>query len=551
MAYIQPSGKIELMAGVPLTPAQQDTIYFASKSLQTTYFSGKVVKTLTAQSYTRIGPGRCRIAGQAELLNTCNYMRFNNDLPSTTPGSTRDYYAFITAVDWINPNVVEIAFQIDDIQTYLFDYTLGECFIERQHAESDGAGYNTEPEPVEIGDYLTNAVDYTYDGGTTFIAKDTSDYCYLMGITTMTFANLNTGNQTLDALFGANAETGLYGATRWLAYNIDDYSLIQTHLNILANLANFADLVRVQSLYIVPWRAFLSAAPTVSTATVLNNTVTGKSLTVYRPLQFWNDRLTESGGVITGHYTPQNNKLYTSPYMFFDVYVGGQSFRGRFEDSGVSELARLLGSVTVDVTGYVGDKPYIVVSLINYDREGVTEESTLIYSDFPSISMNVNGVEGQLVMGALQGLQTYLNAQISGTQLMAPTIHGLKPDWQPLRGHNTDITPLMAKPSSVSTGIYRPIWKLGIKSRQIRIEKAKEIDEFLSKYGYAQNKVGTPNTNARLNWTYVKTRGCIVLGSIPSQAREAIAKAFDNGITWWKDGAKVGNYGTNMVNPTL
>lgn len=548
MAYIQPAGKIELMSGVPLTPAQQDTIYFVTRELQSAYFTTKVVKTLTAQSYTRIGPGRCRIAGEAELLNTCNYMRFNNNLPPNS--TTRDYYAFITAVDWINPNVVEITFELDDIQTYLFDYTLGECFIERQHAESDGAGYNIEPEGLDVGEYVTNAVDYDANGST-FIAKDSIDYCYLLGVTTTTFKYLETGDPVIDSLFGPQAETGIYSSTRWIAYNIDDISLLHEQLKTMANLEGLPliDLLRVQSLYIVPWRIFLPTAPEIGTGIILDNTVMGHTMTVVRPTSFWNDRLTGQPGSIVGHYTPQNNKMYTAPYMFFDLCVGEQTFRGRFEDSGGTELLRLAGYVEVHVTGYVADKPYLVASLINYDREGVSSETSIIYSDFPAITINIHGVEGEFISMAIRNLQTFIRG--GGLTGSLNNILNGQSDWTIKRGQNTDITPLMAKPSSVTNDVYRPVWKLGVKSRQVHIEKAKEIDQFFSRYGYAQNKVAVPNTNARLHWTYVKTRGCIVLGNIPSQARVAIARAFDNGITWWKDGNSVGDYGTDMINPTL
>ena len=58
----------------------------------------------------------------------------------------------------------------------------------------------------------------------------------------------------------------------------------------------------------------------------------------------------------------------------------------------------------------------------------------------------------------------------------------------------------------------------------------------------------TPSRLARPHWTYVKTLGCTIVGSIPNDDMNAICKIFDNGITWWKYGSEVGQY--NLDNHT-
>ena len=51
---IQPNSIIKLCSGVPIDSSYKDTIYFASKSAQKTYFESKVSKTMDKASFQRI-----------------------------------------------------------------------------------------------------------------------------------------------------------------------------------------------------------------------------------------------------------------------------------------------------------------------------------------------------------------------------------------------------------------------------------------------------------------------------------------------------------------
>ena len=73
-------------------------------------------------------------------------------------------------------------------------------------------------------------------------------------------------------------------------------------------------------------------------------------------------------------------------------------------------------------------------------------------------------------------------------------------------------------------------------------EYARIIDQYFSRFGYAQHKIDTPNIRARDRWTYVKTVDCNVHGNLPSEAISQIQNIFDSGITWWADTENVGNY---------
>ena len=61
-------------------------------------------------------------------------------------------------------------------------------------------------------------------------------------------------------------------------------------------------------------------------------------------------------------------------------------------------------------------------------------------------------------------------------------------------------------------------------------------------FGYATNRVKVPNRNSRPHWNYVKTIGCVVVGSVPADDMNSICSIYNNGITFWKKGTEVGNY---------
>lgn len=85
-------------------------------------------------------------------------------------------------------------------------------------------------------------------------------------------------------------------------------------------------------------------------------------------------------------------------------------------------------------------------------------------------------------------------------------------------------------------------------------DEIKAIDDFFTIYGYKVNKLKTPSghgvngsTFNRPSYNYVKTQNCVVTGEMPAIVNAKICSIFNNGLTFWKDGNAVGNYGGNGV----
>lgn len=90
-----------------------------------------------------------RVGLSADACYDCNYLMFQN-----SGFGSKWFYAFITSVEYVNNAVTEISFEIDVMQTWFFNYSVGECFIEREHSASDEIGENLVPETVNVGEYV-------------------------------------------------------------------------------------------------------------------------------------------------------------------------------------------------------------------------------------------------------------------------------------------------------------------------------------------------------------------------------------------------------------
>lgn len=130
MSTFVPQGKIELIKNVDIDVSYTHQYYFSTLSAQTTFFGSKVFKTLTNGTYQRKNINSLQVPYQADEIAECKYLRWQN--PNY---SEKYYYAFVTSIDYVNPGVSQINYQLDVYQTYLFDVEWKQSFIDRKHAD--------------------------------------------------------------------------------------------------------------------------------------------------------------------------------------------------------------------------------------------------------------------------------------------------------------------------------------------------------------------------------------------------------------------------------
>lgn len=146
MAWVEPDTEVRLLRGVPLHKGLQHTIFWSNIGDQTTYMLSKTAYVFNPQTYQRVDSGVMRCQQTYANVITCGYMMFRNK-----SHDNKWFYAFIDSADYINESTTEISYTVDVMQSWMFDYKILPCFIEREHCDDDSIGANLVPETVDTG----------------------------------------------------------------------------------------------------------------------------------------------------------------------------------------------------------------------------------------------------------------------------------------------------------------------------------------------------------------------------------------------------------------
>lgn len=153
MPTFQPIGKIYLLKNIDIDSSYTHQYYFRNPDAQLDFFQSKIFKTLEDGTYQRKNINSIQVPYQADEIADCKYLYWVNN-----PYSAKAYFAFVTSIDYINPGVSQINYQLDVYQTYLFDVQWKQSFIERQHTQR----YLPNGQPV------INTLDENLDYGTEY-----------------------------------------------------------------------------------------------------------------------------------------------------------------------------------------------------------------------------------------------------------------------------------------------------------------------------------------------------------------------------------------------
>lgn len=513
--YIEPNTTIKILKNVPLDPSYDHTIYFATATAQSTYFSSKTKYTLDRQSYQRVQRGFMRVSVLAENLYDCNYIMFQN-----SAFGTKWFYAFIKSVEYVNNDVSQIEFQIDVMQTWFFDYELDKCFVEREHSATDALFGNIVVENLDLGDeYVCNS-------------KNTFDM----------------NNMSVCALINRNTTTGTA-----ISQTINN---IYTPINIIAGIpANDPQAVdymldnyqedEIIAVYQYP-SIFGDAATT--TPTSYSKTISGNLTTI-------------------DGYTPKNKKLFSYPYNFLLVSNNsGQTATYKWENWSTGTLIGLTG--LFNIKGVFISTPAVICYPKNYRGIVDAYDDGLVLSNFPQcpwagdifkawwaqnkasfVTSGVTSVLSALGTGVMSGIAATafsanpvvgVSAAVLSTGLnIAGTVANSVAKVEDIKNTPSQ-THGQTQTDSLNPGIGRV--QFDFYSMSIKRQYAQIIDEYFDRYGYATKRNKVPNRDVRPHWTFTKTVGCTITGSIPADDAVAICEIYNNGITFWKNGNEVGNY---------
>ena len=565
--YIAPNSTIELFKNLKLDNSYANTMWFANASAQNTFFVNHRFTQLNDYSYQRKDIGVIRVEGTVSSLYDVNYMRFKN-----TSFENKWFYAFVTRVEYVNNATVNMYYTIDVIQTYMFDWQLQQCLVERQHSTTDVAGDNLIAEGLELGDYINSSADDLWNP---LASIDEYSYLICVGLDQDMYDEIVEDNEWVDDSAYFELVANQFTA---IAYLKCDQGGQGSPIDIIDYLNANNAIDSIVSIIFCPKSFSLS-----STTHNVNKTI---------------NKPTSING-----YTPANKKLLTYPYCYLDVYNDQNEHQElRFELFSTSNCGfKLYDIVTATPEAVLYPINYNAISMspetglsisgfpqipfyndaykawqaLNYDQMAVSRQITAQEVAFTKQGLGISqkqlttdtlvsefqqgaGVAGNLLKADLAGALSAGAGMVgTGFNYMYGTqkneLAGTKAEYENYalklrqsadesRARNLPNTPHAGSGSSAVGTDTKGFW-YNIKT--IRRQYAERIDKYFTMFGYAQNIVAVPNIHARQYFTYVKTTGSCVSGSIPQDDRETIDTIFDRGIRFWTNYDYFENYTVN------
>lgn len=527
--YIEPNSTIKLLKNVPLDMNQTDTLYFSNLSSQLSYYNNKVSRSFSAQTYQRVNRNTCRLQVKSDLIYDVNYMMFQN-----TSYSNKWFYAFVTSVEYVNDNTTEVTYELDPLQSWFFDYEIGECFVEREHTASDNIGEHIEPEGIEVGEYVLNVNKYN--------AYDIIGDSLMERVIVVAYNNNDTESQYM---YG-----GVYSGVELKAFDAEYNYGIPALREFLTSLQEAPE--QVLNMYMLPFAltTFNRSATPHLTGQRITTASNGYQKLVNLPAITTNDTL--------DGYKPKNNKLYTYPYNYYHIdNNNGSSLACRYEffDT-LQPRFRVRGCVNMPVE--LTCTPY---NYKNCKTNTAESSGTLIpqsyrvehlaIKGFPMCNWDTDYFAAWLAQNSVPMIVQGFKTAVTSTMIAATgnpvgaVANVLNTAGDMLSEAYTASIHADITSGSIMTGnVDYSANELMFKGCRMSIthQYAKRIDDYFTMFGYAVGVIKQPSRYSRTRYTYTKTAGANVHGNLPSKDAKIIADIYNKGIRFWADHNNINNY---------
>lgn len=529
-----PNTNLRLLS-TPLESDYSNTLYFANVAAQSAYFTSKTVKIITDFNYIK-KDNSIAINEHIDSLYNCNYVMYQN-----SNFTNKWFYAFIVRMEWLSNNSTRIYLATDVIQTWFFDITYYQSYIDRCHSDTDIVGDNIVPED------FTGAGRGGYD---------------------------QAGSQDLTPNW----------VTVFATTQPDGTPLPPTDLSGIISGTGAA------------WRHKYDNA---TLTTLLNEYVKNGTATAVAKIQQWptgNHSATFSfakhPSTING-YSPKNKKLLSGAFISCYMTMFGQELEFNPEYiTGTNVSAQIVvddtsGSVGCTITNYGNS------NIANFSLVAVIPESSWAYNQYKNdynlhsgsnaiyqermrYQRNLNAANANV--GAVQGIASTIAGAIDtanpvtwalgkGRQAISNVIEGAQQTYNQgaIAGWyekgvdeiSQDLATITESYNAPATGSVATsnIYIAGNKTALSYGYKVpprdiiKRCDDYLTVYGYKQSTYKVPNLHARLNWTYIRTLGLRASGNFPDEDMDLIKRIFDKGIFFWSSTAVFGNF--DQLNPIV
>lgn len=558
---VQPNSTIYLLKGCDLDKGYNHTFYWSGtadeiKQKQYEYFVSLAKPnygTFLQNTYQRSGKNSVRLQVLCDNIYDCNYIMFQN-----TNYGTKWFYAFIDEIKYINDNCTEIIYTIDDMQTWYTDYDLGECFVEREHSETDAIGDNICPETLQTGNLIVQGKrDFTFPtiGGSNY---QFSIVIYYVG-NNGSAVYYNETEQQWKVTEGS--ATGRSGD---IVNNIyDGFSIVWFPMDVSTDSALLNTVEKINScLRTMENNSIKIVKITQMPSAICEHYWDPNATTRLEPLPEYAAQVSVNSSFLNTYsgerYTPKNKKLFTSPYVKLLVSNNqGDIKEYLWENFTGKYTAKFI------ITGTPVPTPELSCYPTKYRGIENDFENSVDLTNLPDCSWNEDSFSkwwaqnktaftSSIITNSIRGIGelasgSYLSGGMSLVNTVSSSISSFATQKNTLDNicGNLNTTSIAYMQDRLGYTFYI----MGIKG-----EYAKIIDDYFTMFGYATNRLKVPNiknpsAKLRPHWNYIKTAGTIIhsseTGGLPADAENNIAKIYENGITFWtkdENGFHVGDY---------
>lgn len=575
MATFTPYGTVWI-GRVPFDNSYKHVMSHASMSAQKEYFKSVCNRAFDRAHYTYIRKGQSiKVPFNAEELYSYNYLMYQN-----ANFGTKWFYCFITDVVYINDNTTELILELDIWNTWYFNWTRGQCFVEREHVNDDTIGAHTNPEPdmpmvqVSVDNYK-----YKFDGDWAAIIQRSNEPVAVEG-----GSWLRPDEGPILKSVPGGVYQGVYSGLQYYYVRIDHNNPgpgVATVNSAINRLTEAGGGDAIANIYMVP-NQFVQGHPENSGE--LQNSPKGY---VRLPTTIDVSRPTSLGS----GYVPRNNKLFTYPYTFLRLYDNNGSCQELAWELWDDARLRMVGSMEPS-----GDCFVYPVNYCNIEQNvnaGITTslgvQCAWTYSAYKNwvaqnqignaLKFGVNAAMfifpvAKGISAAAKGLGMGIRAAgklaSAGYGKAAREAVGLGVGQAGRNAVSSVGTAEAVSMGAGAMGLANQVADFDRMSRQPNVTKGSAtgnsmyalnlnfwsydkmapryeycqiIDGFFDMYGYQVDRVKVPNITGRQSWNYVKTSNACFRGTggVPAQDMAAINAMLDSGITIWHT-SDIGNY---------
>lgn len=203
---------VDLLGGVPWQSDYKHVRYFSSKTEQDSYFNGRTkIKSFPSAKVVRTGNQFSMLLTLTPAqANKVSYLRFTNgNLDNKT------YYCFVKSIVYEADNRCRLFVEIDFYQTFLFDVSFKNSYVERQHGNVTLIEDN-----LSLGQELI-----TYNISESFPYKD---YIFIVVVANENLNGSTGGGWNVTSYAGAPSALYHYVVPIRIGNNPNDSSMIYT-----------------------------------------------------------------------------------------------------------------------------------------------------------------------------------------------------------------------------------------------------------------------------------------------------------------------------------